>query len=118
MDLYCDPGHVFFSPEGKSRAAGDDALAGIGRKRRVIMTLPFFSAVYRAVATSDLIALLPSALANHVALTVGLEVFKSPMPVPAEQLSMVWSRRYSASPAHVWLRKQIAELLTPLDHVM
>jgi DNA-binding transcriptional LysR family regulator len=118
IDLFCDLGHVLFSPEGNSKAMGDAALAQVGRERRVVMTMPIFAGVYRAVAGSDLIALLPSALADRVAPTAGLEVYRPPMPVPTAKLSMVWHRRHSASPAHVWLRGQIAELLAPLDEAV
>lgn len=115
IDLFCDIGHVLFSPEGNSTAMGDDALARVGRKRRVVMTMPIFSGVYRAVAGSDLIALLPTALAHHVAQAAGLRVYRAPMPVPTAQLCMIWHRRFSASASHLWLRDQIADLLAPLD---
>jgi DNA-binding transcriptional LysR family regulator len=115
IDLFCDLGHVLFSPEGNSKALGDAALAQVGRERQVVMTMPVFSGVYRAVSGSDLIALLPSALAYHVAPAAGLEVFRPPMPVPTAQLAMVWHRRFSASLPHIWLREQIADLLAPLD---
>ena len=115
IDLYCDIGHVLFSPEGKATAMGDAALAEVGRKRRVAMTMPVFSGVYRAVAGSDLIALLPTQLARHIASTVGIEVFQPPMVVKPAQIVMIWHRRNSASPSHIWLRDQIAEILEPLD---
>lgn len=117
IDLFCDLGHVLFSPEGNSRAMGDHALAQVGRERRVVMTMPVFSGVYRAVAGSDLIALLPSALAKRVAPAVGLDIYRPPMSVPTAQILMVWHRRFSVSPAHVWLRQKVAELLAPLDEV-
>nr|WP_325253184.1 LysR family transcriptional regulator [Amylibacter sp.] len=115
IDLFCDIGHVLFSPEGNNRAMGDAALAKVGRERRVVMTMPVFSGVYRAVAGSDLIALLPTALAHHVAQGAGLRVYRAPMPVPTAQLCMIWHRRYSASASHLWLRTQIADLLSTYD---
>ena len=115
IDLFCDVGHVLFSPEGNSRAMGDAALAEVGRERRVVMTMPIFSGVYQAVARSDLIALLPTALAHHVAKAAGLCVYRAPMPVPIAQLCMTWHRRYSASASHSWMRDQIAEILSSLD---
>jgi DNA-binding transcriptional LysR family regulator len=115
IDLFCDLGHVLFSPEGNSRAMGDAALSEVGRERRVIMTMPIFSGVYRAVAGSDLIALLPTALAERVAPSVGLAVYQPPMPVPTAQLCMIWHRRFTASPSHIWMRDKIAKLLKPLD---
>lgn len=115
IDLFCDMGHVLFSPEGKPKAMGDAALARVGRERRVVMTMPVFSGVYRAVAGSDLIALLPDQLARQVAPSVGLEVFAPPMPIEPAQIIMIWNRRYSAWPPHVWLRDQIEGLLRPLS---
>ncbi|MBW3098525.1 LysR family transcriptional regulator [Pseudohoeflea coraliihabitans] len=115
LDLFCDLGHVLFSPEGKPKAMGDAALKAVGRERRVVMTMPVFSGVYRAVAGSDLIALLPSQLARHVADAAGLDVFIPPMPMQPVAVCMIWHRRYSASPAHLWLRGQIAALLADLD---
>lgn len=115
IDLFCDLGHVLFSPEGNTQAMGDTALAKIGRQRRVVMTMPVFSGVYRAVAGSDLIALLPTPLARHVAHAAGLEVYTPPIPISPAQITMIWHRRFAESPAHKWLRGQIADLLAPLD---
>lgn len=115
IDLFCDLGHVLFSPEGNSKAMGDAALARVGRERRVAMTMPAFSGVYRAVAGSDLIGLLPTGMAQHVAASQRLEIYRPPMQIETVRLIMVWHRRNTASPAHAWLRDQIAELLAPLD---
>lgn len=115
LDVFCELGHILFSPEGKPAAMGDEALAKVGRQREVMMTLPAFSGVYRAVAGSDLIALIPTVLAHRVAASAGLDVFQAPIPVAPAQLILIWHRRYSASPAHTWLRGQIVELLQPLD---
>lgn len=115
LDLYCELAHVLFSPEGNPTAMGDAALAAIGRKRRVVMTMPVFSGVYRAVAGSELIALLPAQLAAHVAAQAGLDIFEPPMPIAAVQIVMVWHRRLTTNPAHRWIRRQVAELLARLD---
>ena len=115
LDLFCGLGHVLFSPEGNPTAMGDAALAKLGRTRRVVMTLPVFTGVARSVEGSDLIALLPTVLAHRFAQTMRLRVMRAPMQIAVVQILMVWHRRFSASPAHVWLRDQIAELVAPLD---
>lgn len=115
IDLFCRLGHVLFSPEGNLRAMGDAALAEIGRERRVAMTLPVFSGVYRAVAESDLIALLPEQLAHHIAPKAGLEIYEPPMRVSPALISMIWHKRSSCTPSHQWLRQQVAEVLLPLN---
>lgn len=115
MDLYCDLGHVLFSPEGKLRAMGDAALAAVGRTRRVAMTVPVFSGVCRAVAGSDLVGLLPRQLAEALAPRLRLEVYDLPMPLTPPLICMVWHRRATRNPAQHWMRGLIADLLQPLD---
>lgn len=118
IDLFCNMGHVLFSQDGEGKGLGDSALANIGRARNVVMTMPVFSGVYRAVSGSDLIALLPSPLARHVATSAGLDVFKPPIHIPITQIAMVWHRRYSDSQPHIWLREQVVDILAPLDKVL
>ena len=114
LDLFCDIGHVLFSLDGRTKAQGDAALARIGRRRRVVTTLPAFSGVYRVVAGSDLIALLPSKLAHHVARAAGLEIFLPPVSIPTTVIMMVWHWRLNRDPAHRWLRQQVSDLLSDL----
>lgn len=115
IDLFCDLGHVLFSPEGKLSAAGDVALSRVGRERRVVMTMPVFSGVYGAVSESDLIALLPHQLARQVAEKFGLNIYVPPLAVDLVEIIMIWHRRSTASPGHLWLRNMIADILKPLD---
>jgi DNA-binding transcriptional LysR family regulator len=117
IDLFCDLGHILFSPEGNPRGMGDAALARVGRQRRIAMTLPVFSGVYRAVSQSDLIALIPHQLALQVAPKAGLSVYCAPMPIDPVQIAMVWHRRSTSAPGHCWLRDRIAGILSPLDDV-
>lgn len=115
LDIYCDLQHILFSPEGKPRGIGDEALAQAGRERRVAMTMPVFSGVCRTVAHSDLIALIPHQLALRVAPAMGLEIYQPPVEIPVAKLVLVWHRRATRTPAHRWLREQIVALLASLD---
>ncbi|MGY3439374.1 LysR family transcriptional regulator [Marinovum sp. KMM 9879] len=115
LDLFCDLGHVLFSTGGHPNGLGDEALARIGRERRVAMTLPVFSGVYRAVASSDFIALLPTPLAHRVAKSANLNVFEPPIHMDLVRLVLIWPRRLSESPPHLWLRNRIIELLRPVN---
>ncbi|MDG1530775.1 MAG: LysR family transcriptional regulator [Paracoccaceae bacterium] len=115
LDLFCKLGHLLMSPEGKLRSHTDEKLATMGRKRQVIMTMPFFSGIIRTVAQSDLVALIPERLARHMAPQMGLEIYQPPMNFRVELLKMAWHKRFTNDPAHRWLRDQIAELLLPLN---
>lgn len=115
IDLFCDLGHILFSPEGNLRTMGDVALAAVGRERRVTMTLPVFYGVCSAVAESDHVALVPTQFAHKMATKLKLDLFQPPMDVPRPLIGMIWHKRFTRSPAHSWLRDQIAELMEPLD---
>ncbi|MDU8910116.1 LysR substrate-binding domain-containing protein [Aestuariicoccus sp. MJ-SS9] len=94
---------------------GEAALAAVGRERRVVLTMPVFSGVYNIVSQSDLIAIIPHQLAKRMAPRAGFEIYEPPMPIARVQICMVWHKRADATPAHRWLREQIATLMAPLD---
>jgi len=114
LDLFCALPHIIFSVEGKRNTMSDTALARFGRERHVAMTVADFSGVYRSVAASDMISVIPAALAVSVAESAGLSVFGPPMPIGPVPIHMAWHRRSSKSPAHRWLRVTLADILRQL----
>lgn len=115
IDLFCDLGHVLFSPEGNLKAMGDAALARVGRERRVVMTMPVFSGICNAVAGSELVALLPAQLAEVMVSRGKLSTYVPPMSIDPAQICMVWHKRRTNSAAHRWLRETVHEVLRPLN---
>lgn len=114
IQIYCDMGHVLFSPEGKLEGLGDTALNAEGYRRKISITVPFFAGVANAVSNSELIALLPTGFAHHVKDRLGLEVYQPPMKVPHAQIHMVWHRRNSAHPPHRWFRNIVLDALSDM----
>lgn len=115
FDTFCDLHHVLFSPEGNVSAMGDAALARVGRKRQVAMTVPVFSGVCRAVSESDLIALVPAQLAAKVAVSFNICVFDPPMPIDPPLIVGIWHKRSDKTPLAAWVRARIFELMRALD---
>lgn len=113
IDLYCDLGHVVFSPEGNLKAMGDAALARIGRERRVVMTMPVFGGICNAVSDSDLVTLLPEKLAQKMADRLGLGIYRVPVSIEPAQICMYWHKRNTGQPAHRWLRDIVMQVLSP-----
>ncbi len=111
LDPFCQADHVMFSSKGDETGIGDEALARIGRRRNVMMTLPVFSGVCTAVANSDLIALVPEQIATHMAGRTKLTILSPPIETPLIQIVMIWHRRSTRSPAHRWLRNLIVDLM-------
>ena len=115
MATFCRLHHVLFSPEGNLAAMGDAALARVGRRRQVAVTVPVFSGVLRAVAESDLIALVPAQLAAKVADTFGLVVFEPPMPIEPPLIVGIWHKRSESAPLARWMRDRVFELMKAID---
>lgn len=117
IDLFCDLSHVLMSTEGKLTAMGDAALAKVGRSRRVVMSLPIFNGVSNIVASSDLVALLPVQIAHGSRMAQALEFYEAPFVTSIHRIGMIWHSRATTSPAHRWLRQEVAGILEPLDEM-
>lgn len=115
LDTLCGLDHILFSPEGRLEAMGDAALAKLGRKRRVVMTMPVMYGVCSTVAETDYVALVPRQLALKLRQKLDIDVLKPPMPMMLPLIGMVWHRRRTNAPAHRWLRDQITKLTLPLN---
>ena len=115
MQTFCALGHVLFSPECNTAAMGDAALARVGRRRRVALTVPVFSGVARVVSRSDLIALVPAQLASALAPGFGLRVFLPPVEIAPAQIVAIWHRLADRAPLAAWMRGRVFGLLRRLD---
>jgi DNA-binding transcriptional LysR family regulator len=115
LDLFCDLGHIVMSPEGRLETLSDETLRAMGRDRRVVMSMPYFSSIYHAVSESDLVALLPTKLAEQVADRVGLVIYRPPIKVTFVLLIMVWKATSASNPAHRWFRETAFQELAWLN---
>jgi DNA-binding transcriptional LysR family regulator len=95
--------HLSVSRRGRARGPLDEALARVGVEREVAAVVPTFGAALLAVATSDLVAVVPSRLARAAA-PLGLSTLTLPVPTPSIAISQAWHPRFDADPAHRWLR--------------
>ena len=115
LELFCDLGHIVMSPEGRLETLSDETLKAMGRDRRAVMSMPYFSSIYHAVSESDLVALLPTRLAERVAAKAGLSLFRPPIPITPVLLIMVWKATASSNAAHRWFRDTVAQELAWLN---
>jgi DNA-binding transcriptional LysR family regulator len=99
---FCELEHAIVSPDGAGFHGGtDEALARLGRSRRVVLSVPHFLVLLRVLEASNLVAMLPARL---VADQPGLRVVEPPLEVPGFEMAMYWHERSHRDPAHQWLR--------------
>ncbi|POA64016.1 LysR family transcriptional regulator [Pseudomonas sp. GW531-T4] len=101
--------HVVVSPDGGGfHGVTDSALGEVGLTRRVVLSVPHFLFVLSALASSDLVAMLPARLVRD---NPALKVVEPPLEVPGYEMAMLWHERCHRDPAHQWLREFIVASL-------
>ena len=110
LATFCALEHVLVSPDGGGfSGVTDTALAALGRRRRVVLSLPHFIGAMSAIASSDLVAMLPQRL---LAGRADLQAFAPPLDVPGFTMGMCWHERRHRDPGHRWLREQVLAAVT------
>jgi DNA-binding transcriptional LysR family regulator len=102
--------HADISPRGRPSTFVDEALAKLGRERRVVLSVPHFVTAPLLVARSDLLLVAPARVAAALAGVADLQVLEPPLPLPGFLFLQVYAEAHRADPAHAWLRALIAEV--------
>lgn len=107
LDDYAGAEHLRVNFAGRHHGFVDEALAGLGRRRRVALTLGHFSGVAETLQQSDLVAVLPLCYVAAAGATPPLAVRDLPLPLPVKRVDMLWHRRHAGDPGHRWLRQTL-----------
>jgi DNA-binding transcriptional LysR family regulator len=110
LDDYCGANHLLVSFSGRAHGLVDEALAQLGRERRILLTVNQFFTAGRVVSSSDLITVLPRHLVASTGIMSALITKELPFALPAVHVDMLWHERDTRSPAHKWLRAQFTEV--------
>lgn len=108
LDSYCEAQHVRVSFSGRQRSFVDGALATLGRRRQVLMTVTHFFTASAVVRQSDLLTVLPENFVLASGFLRELASCKVPFDLPRIDVGMLWHRRHEHDSAQRWLRDTIA----------
>lgn len=114
LATYLELRHVIVTERPGASGVIDDALARLGKRRRVVARVPRFFMVPYLVADSDLVAAVDSRIARHYERLLPIRVLKAPLELPSGRLGMVFHGRTEADPARAWLRDVVRELARDL----
>lgn len=107
LDRFCELDHALVSYTGGSFCGvTDEALARIGRRRRVTLSVMSFLVLPEILRESDLIAVVPRRLATH---SDGLAILDPPLDVPGFTKTAAWHERTHRAPGHRWVRALLFE---------
>lgn len=115
VDHLCEYPHISASRRGLDRGPLDDALAELGRTRRVIATVPTYAVATLLALEEDVIALVPRVLARHlIERRVPLRSLEVPLTLPDVRIDLRWHRRLDGDRQTEWLRDHALAALRQL----
>lgn len=111
LERFCALDHALVSYAGGSLSGvTDEALARVGRARRVTVSVNSFLVLPDILLTSDLIAVVPSRLVKDAkGGAQGLAVAEPPLDIPGFTKTLAWHERTHRSPGHQWVRALLFE---------
>ena len=107
LDSYCAAHHLLVNFSGRAHGFVDQALTGLGRQRRVVLTVNQFFTAGRVVAHSDLLTVLPEGFVAATGYRDELVTRELPLVLAPVHVEMIWHLRHDDDPAHRWLRAQV-----------
>jgi DNA-binding transcriptional LysR family regulator len=115
LEQYTSTPHLVISLGDDDRPTWiDEALAKVGRSRRVAVRVRYFMAAPLVIARTDLLMTGPAMLIDYFSKLAPLSVFKPPIRLPSYPEEMYWHERHDADPALAWLRNLIVRVTATL----
>jgi len=106
---YLELPHALIGVGPRGGGPVDEALAALGERRRVMLRIGGFLAAPLIVAQSDLVLTLPERLARMFADFAPLAIHRPPIELHAFSAMQMWHERRQRDPAHVFLRRLVAD---------
>ena len=110
LDTFLSLEHLLVSPEGDRFGHTDAALAELGLKRSLAITLTQMYAAPALIAGSDLIATLMRGVVEVSGYEDRVSILEPPIALEPCCYVMCWHRRNDTHPAQSWLRDCVASV--------
>ena len=110
LDRYCAARHMLVSFSGRPFGFIDEALALVGRERRIVLTVNQFFTAGKVVAQSNLLTVLPRHFVSVTGFADQLMLRELPFVAPQVHVDALWHHRHHRVSAHEWLRATISTL--------
>tara|TARA_R110000787_G_scaffold4365_11_gene16863 strand:+ start:8658 stop:9599 length:942 start_codon:yes stop_codon:yes gene_type:complete len=114
--------HVWVSKTGMGASVGmnpqdaqrlgwvDEALKALGKKRHIAVFTRHYQVAVRLAQQPDLIATLPSRLAQLEIDNPRVSLHKPPFLIPSFELKMAWSPLLQHNADHQWMRRMVLDI--------
>lgn len=106
LDTFCELDHLLISTSGGMfNGMIDEALADLGRQRRVTVSVQSYALAPLILDSTDCICTLPKRFLQRF--TSHLELFTPPLTLDTFSMKLFWHSTVNTDPAHRWLRSMV-----------
>ena len=109
LDAYCNAQHLLVSFSGRAHGLVDQALVGLKRQRRIVLTVNQYFTAGRVVANSNLLTVLPAFFVDSTGYRGQVVTRPLPFALAGLQISMLWHQRNDRVSSQQWLRERLIE---------
>jgi len=107
LAAYCETPHALVTISGEGGGPVDAALEQLGRSRRVGVRVPYLFALPELLATTDLIATVPTPVAHLLSQRWPLRAMPVPVPMPGGSMLLCFHERSAADRAACFFRDRV-----------
>jgi len=114
LDEFLSLPHLTFSFYGELFTLADDYLAHLGYHSKIAASTESFATAPFLLRGTSLLTIVPKRLGERLQSAADIKLIELPFDAPPLLERLVWNPRFNASPAHAWMREQIAEVAKTL----
>ncbi|MBY5851572.1 LysR family transcriptional regulator [Rhizobium ruizarguesonis] len=107
-EQFLEAEHAIVAAEGRSQEIFEKRMLDLGLKRRVLLRSPHYMSLPVQIAHSDMVSVVPRAVAQLAVQTANVKALEPPFEIPAIELKQFWHRRVNSDLAIIWFRGQVA----------
>jgi DNA-binding transcriptional LysR family regulator len=112
LEAFKNAEHAVADATGMAHAVVDRVLARQRIRRNVTLRVPGLHVLPIIVSNSDLVAVIPSRLAQAFASRVPIKVLPPPITLPQIDVCIHWHERYHHDPGIRWMRRAFVDLFS------
>ncbi len=111
LQNYLQMEHILVTLHGDLLGVVDRILAKQNLKRKIVAGVMSFHSTLPLVASSDLVATVPTRIANMGVEPYQLICLPPPLKIPSFSVKLVWHARTHSSRPHIWMRESLREII-------
>ncbi|OMH25542.1 LysR family transcriptional regulator [Motiliproteus sp. MSK22-1] len=109
LDQYLQADHLMVSLSGEAQGIVDNILAQQGLKRRIAMTINYFSLIPPILKDSNLVCVTPQSVVARAIRAKELVLVPLSFEIEPVPISLLWHSRQDRDPGNIWMRQLISQ---------